>query len=107
MHNYAGEQADLTLLLDVIFHLIEDDVFEEYMTKLFDSSNKFVIIYSSNTEDNTGYEGTHIKHRKFTDWVEKNRRNWSLIQYIHNRYPYKGNEKTGSFSNFYIFQKKE
>ena len=28
---YAGETAELTLSLDVIYHLVEDDVFDSYM----------------------------------------------------------------------------
>ena len=38
MSQYNGETAELTLSLDVIFHLIEDDIFYCYMKRLFDSS---------------------------------------------------------------------
>ena len=48
--DYKPIEVDLTLSLDVIYHLIEDDVFHDYMSKLFDSSKKFVIIYSSNDD---------------------------------------------------------
>ena len=41
-------KGDLSLSLDVIYHLIEDEVFNSYMKQLFDSSKKFVIIYSCN-----------------------------------------------------------
>ena len=36
MKDYQGETAQLTLSLDVIFHLVEDQVFEEHMRKLFE-----------------------------------------------------------------------
>src|SRR5690606_5981759 len=41
LHEYQGETADLTLSLDVIFHLIEDEVFDTYMRRLFSASNRF------------------------------------------------------------------
>ncbi len=50
MSNYAGEQADLSLSLDVLYHLVEDDVFESYLKTLFNSARHYVIIYSSDTE---------------------------------------------------------
>ena len=37
--------ADLTLSLDVIYHLIEDTLYEKYIHDLFNCSKKFVIIY--------------------------------------------------------------
>ncbi|MDR0911887.1 MAG: class I SAM-dependent methyltransferase [Methanobrevibacter sp.] len=44
LREYNNEKADLALSLDVIYHLIEDNVYEYYMEKLFNSSNKYVII---------------------------------------------------------------
>ena len=66
MSEYNGEKADLALSLDVIYHLVEDNVFEHYMRTLFEASNRYVIIYASDSDDNRGYEGTHVRHRKFT-----------------------------------------
>lgn len=105
MSAYRGETADLTLSLDVIFHLIEDHVFEHYMQTLFAASNRYVIIYSSNSDDNRGHEGTHVKHRKFTRWIQKNQLRWRLKQYFPNRYPYRGDYRKGSFSDFFIYEK--
>lgn len=97
------ESADLTLSLDVIYHLVEDQVFESYMSKLFDAANKYVIIYSSNKE-RTGIS-LHVRHREFSRWVEKNRKQWSLIQKIDNKYPLRGFFSRGSFADFYIYKK--
>jgi len=71
IENYKEERAELVLSLDVIFHLIEDEIFEKYMKTLFDASDKFIIIYSSNREDN-GETAAHFKHRRFTEWIDKN-----------------------------------
>lgn len=50
MDTYAEEKADLSLSLDVLYHLVEDDVFNAYLSTLFNSTNRFVIIYSSDTD---------------------------------------------------------
>jgi len=104
MDEYNGEKADLTLSLDVIFHLIEVDIYENYLERLFDASSKYVIIYSSNIDRMKDYKTPHIKHRKFTNWIEKNRPSWKLIKRIPNQFPQKCNFLIGSFSEFYIYQ---
>ncbi len=96
--------CDLSLSLDVIFHLIEDKVFEEYMTRLFSASEKYVIIYSSN-EDDMEKSSEHVKHRKFTNWIEENKKEWALISFIKNEYPYNGYYEETSFSDFFIYEK--
>ena len=99
-------KGDLSLSLDVIYHLIEDDVFNSYMKQLFDSSKKFVIIYSCNDNKIYNKKAVHVRCRKFTNWIEQNKKDWKLIQYIRNRYPYrKENQKDTSFSDFYIYEK--
>jgi hypothetical protein len=107
VREYAGETADLAISLDVVFHLVEDSIFEDYMRRLFAASRRYVIVYSSDTDDNQGYEGTHVRHRKFTRWVGDNLSNWKLIQHIPNRYPYRGDYTQGSFADFFIYETKE
>jgi hypothetical protein len=62
-HNF-----DLALSLDVIYHLVDDIVYEKYMDDLFNSTNKFVIIYSSNNSEK--YNKSHVYSRKFTDYID-------------------------------------
>lgn len=102
---YAGQIADLALSLDVIFHLVENDVFEEYMRRLFRAATRFVIIYSSNIDKNDAYQGSHVNHRKFTDWVERNCDGWFLKTHIPNKYPGDGNDTENSFADFYIYER--
>jgi hypothetical protein len=104
LDRYSGERSDLTISLDVIFHLINDEEFEEHMQVVFNSADRFVIIYSSNTDKNK-HNYSHIKHRKFTRWIKANTANWSLARRVPNRYPYKGDHKKGSFADFYIYRK--
>ena len=104
-NNFVNEnKADLTLSLDVIYHLVEDNVFDLYMNNLFNSSNKFVCIYSSNS--NIG-GWMHVRNRKFTDWIDKYMsNNWKLIDYIPNKYHLKQkNFQETSFADFYFYEK--
>lgn len=105
MKEYAGEKAELTLSLDVIFHLIEDDIFDEYMHRLFNSAENFVIIYSSNTDENTPDQAEHVKHRKFSEWVERKKPEWKLRRHVPNKYPFTGDIKRGSFADFFIYER--
>ena len=56
--------GDLSISLDPIYHLLEDNAFNLYMQHLFNSSKKYVIIYFSNNDKK--WE-KHVRHRKFTD----------------------------------------
>jgi len=102
---YANETAQLTLSLDVIYHLTEDEVFYAYMKRLFESSTKYVIIYSSNTDEQERIQTPHVRHRDFSKWIKENRPDWRLIQKIPNRYPYSVQNKDGSFADFYLYEK--
>ncbi|MCQ6963213.1 hypothetical protein PV02_06575 [Methanolobus chelungpuianus] len=97
--------AHLALSLDVIYHLIEDEIYESYLSNLFKSAINYVIIYSSNCEGI--YNDTeHVKHRCFTKWIEVNKPDWILISHLVNKYPFDStNEKETSFADFYIYKK--
>lgn len=105
MDDYSGEKAELTLSLDVIYHLTEEEVYMEYMQRLFSASNNHVIVYSSNDEEKEKRTADHLKLRKFTDWVEEHKQEFKLIEHIPNKYPFDGDGLNTSISDFYIFQK--
>jgi SAM-dependent methyltransferase len=69
--DYDGEQADLALSLDVIYHLVEDLVFEDHMRMLFGAAERYVIVFSSNTNRRTPIDRAHVRHRRFTDWTAR------------------------------------
>ena len=102
---YTNQSAVLSLSLDVIFHLIEDSVFNDYMNRLFNSSQKFVVIYSSNTSEQFEIATNHFHQRKFTDWIQKNKSDFRLIKKIKNKYPYNQKTGEGSVSDFFIYKK--
>lgn len=105
MEEYVSETADLTVSLDVVYHLVEDHVFVDYMNRLFDTSERFVIIYSSDTDVNTEKQAKHVRHRRFSKWIPDNKKEWKLLKRIPNKYPFNGDPKTGSFADFYIYGK--
>ena len=86
LSDYEPKIFDLAISLDVIFHLDEDENFENHMKLLFESSNKFVLIYSSNFEKLNLFLKPHIRHRKFTDWMNENVPDWKLILYTPNKF---------------------
>jgi len=102
--DYAAERAQLTLSLDVIYHLTEDYVFNEYMARLFDSSDGFVVVYSSNTDEPQKDQAPHVKHRKFTSWIDSNRPLVELIKHIPNKYVYTGDITKSSTADFFIYK---
>lgn len=100
---YSGA-CDLALSLDVLYHLVEDSVFDEYMSSLFSRSQKYIIVFSSNRNEQT--HSRHVRHREFTGWVEANAPGWKLVQEIQNRYPFNAeNPNETSLADFYVFER--
>lgn len=105
LDNQRVFSADLTMSLDVIYHLVEDEVFEKYMRDMFNAADKYVIIYASNTNENPWGQAQHVRHRKFTDWVKKYQKDWTLVDQVKNEYSLETNEIDESFADFYIYKK--
>jgi SAM-dependent methyltransferase len=105
MRDYDGEQAELALSLDVVYHLVEDEVFETYMRTLFAASTRFVVVLASDRDDIPMAPADHVRHRQWTPWVARNMPEWQLARHVENRYPYRGDSRTGSFADFYVFQR--
>ena len=100
-------KGELVLSCDVIYHLIEEQVYKEYMEKLFSMSKKYVIIYAKNEDIN---HAKHVKFRKFSNYIESNLPEWQLIKHIPNKFQQlkmdQNNDKT-SPSDFYIYKKED
>jgi protein O-GlcNAc transferase len=73
------------------------------MRRLFLSAERYVIVYSSNHEGEQ--PAGHVKHRRFTDWVEVYYANFKLVRHIPNRWPLVDNDQSQSFADFFIFEK--
>ncbi|MBX3436153.1 MAG: class I SAM-dependent methyltransferase [Planctomycetaceae bacterium] len=100
-----GEQAQLALSLDVLYHLVEDDIFERYVRRLFSGATEHVVIYSSNTAENGPQQGEHVRHRRFTDWIDRSLPEWRLVRHLPNAFPFEGDDREGSFADFFFYER--
>lgn len=103
---YAGEKADLAMSLDVIYHLVEDAVYQHYLTQLFSSAERYVVVYASNYDEPASPRHPHVRHRRFTDWVARHQPEWKQIRHLPNPYPYNESDGTGTFADFYFFARR-
>lgn len=77
---YAGERAPAAFSLDVIYHLVEDAVFLEYLDRLFGAGERLVVVYSSNVEDRRVLRARHVRHRCVTAAVAARHPEFELIE---------------------------
>ncbi|MBS1604104.1 MAG: class I SAM-dependent methyltransferase [Bacteroidetes bacterium] len=97
-------KSELSLSLDVLYHLTEQSVYENYLKSLFNYAEKYVIIYSSN--QNIKPFNSHELHRKFTDDVDRLVTGWRLVDQIANDYqPTDLADDESSMANFYFYQR--
>ncbi len=109
----SGNRFDLALSLDVIYHLIEDDAFAEYMSKLFASSDHWVCIYSSDMTQEEAIRiepdlatADHVRHRKYSQWISRNQPDWAHHKSVKNRFPYDRNMRDNtSLAHFDFYRK--
>lgn len=62
LDEYACQMADLSLSLDVLFHLVEDEVYFDYLDRLFNAGRRFVAVYATST-DSAPRTLPHVRHR--------------------------------------------
>lgn len=101
--SFPKEKTDLLLSLDVIYHLVEDDVYEEYISNIINHRSKYVIIYSIDSSNEEGFS-KHVRPRKFSTH-EKLNEIYNLEEVVKNKYPSTDHTK-GSFSDWFIFKLK-
>lgn len=90
-------QADLTLSLDVIYHLLEDEVYRRYLNNLFGTSRRHVVVYSSNRDEKV--LARHVRHRRFLDDVGVAFPEFRLTGHLENPM------REESFADFYFFSR--
>ncbi|MBB6094923.1 SAM-dependent methyltransferase [Povalibacter uvarum] len=91
--------ADLTMSLDVIYHLLEDSVYEMYLQHLFTTARRFVIVYSSDTD--ARHPSRHVRHHPFTLDVAKAFPQFRLIQRLENPH------RDDTFADFYFYERSQ
>ena len=87
-------KADIMISFEVLFHLVEGDLYKKYIKDLFESSSKYVLIFAPNEEKQS--DTKHVVFRKFTKDIPDN---FELIEKI------KTPNRLNLFSDFYLFKK--
>lgn len=98
-------KGDLALSLDVVYHIINEKHFINYLFSLFNSSERFVIIYAPDI-DRWDDPTKHERYRRFTPYVEKLFPSWKLIEIKKNKYSVERNNYLSdrSESDFYVYK---
>lgn len=96
-------RADVALSIDVLYHLVEDEVFEQHLRDVFAVATQFVVVYSSDEPAQT--RGPHERHRAFTPWVERNVPGWRLASREPNPYPFDPDEPESSLACFFVYER--
>lgn len=94
-----AQKGELVISSDVIFHLIDDSIYHQYMKNLFELSTKYVIIHAV---DNDFVTAQHARFRKFTPYIKNNFPSWRLVNFVHNHL---WTGPNSSQMGFYVYQK--
>lgn len=89
--------ADLTVSLDVIYHLVEEETFERHLAMLFGMSRRHVIVYSSDSPVVSTLP--HVRHREFTSRVASLFPEFELRTRVGNPFP------DVSAAEFFVFER--
>ena len=104
MHDRADlPAAELALSLDVIYHLVEDEIFADYMQTLFAHAWRYVVIYASDLD--AEWPSRHVRHRRFTAHVAEHFPDWQCAAVVPNIYPYEpAQPDETSFAAFHVYR---
>lgn len=77
-HDNAGWlRGDLALSMEVLFHLVEQEIFEAYLADLFASAERYVVICA---RDGEHPGGPHERYRAFSPWIAAHAPEWELVE---------------------------
>ena len=93
------DSSDCTISLDVLYHLVEDEVYRQHLMDLFEKSSNYVVIFSSDYESTEGR--LHMRRRHFTKDVKSMFPNYKMCETI------KSPPELNNPANFYFFKKQE
>ena len=106
-YELLGHEAgthDVALSLDVVYHLVEDGTFEDFISKLLDIAGQYVFIHSSYMIESL--VDSDVRHRLFTEWIHAHRREWKLDHHLVNAFPFDPRDPESTlFADFYVFSR--
>jgi SAM-dependent methyltransferase len=87
--------ADCAMSLDVIFHLLEDDIFAAYMQNLFNCGRRFVIVYGTDEEE-MQRKHVSVRLRKYSDYIAANISEFRVALHV---------ARKEGFGDFYLYER--
>lgn len=79
--NLRMTKPSIVISFDVLYHLVQDATYFEYLRKIEILSPDFILIYSTNFDQ--GSDKYHVRHRKFTRDFSSCFPEYSLLSLIH------------------------
>ena len=97
--------ADLALSLDVIYHLVEDDIYRSYLRDLRAATSRYLIVYSTNRWSLLWRRDVHVRHRRFVPDLLRDG-DFRQIGYVRNPHRRRTREhRKRSKSDFFMFER--
>jgi hypothetical protein len=100
-----GNRAHLGVSMDVLFHLVEEDVFLTYLKHLFAASDQYVVIYARDVD---GPQYFHERNRSFTSRLSEVAPGWRLVEKMASPFHQEARDQAASenVADFFFFEKK-
>lgn len=98
---------DMAMSLDVIYHLVEDAVFDQYMRDLTTLADKYVLVYASDHDEQA--HSVHVRHRAYSTWMTQNAPQFELTKTYQHPYPMEEGADVDqtSFAFFRLFRRSQ
>ncbi|MEU5873880.1 class I SAM-dependent methyltransferase [Glycomyces sp. NPDC047369] len=99
--------ADMAMSLDVIYHLIEDHVYDLHLKHVFGAARRHVVLFTGDASDPSlsGEFAPHVRIRPVLADVEERYPEWRLRERIPNPRPWSEYGADGSIADFFIYER--
>jgi SAM-dependent methyltransferase len=99
--------ADLSVSLDVIYHLVEDRVYELHLKHVFAAARRRVALFTSDADDPSlsGTFAPHVRHRPVVRDIAARFPEWRLRERIENPHDRCEGTCSGTFAGFFIYER--
>ena len=104
LDDYDGEQAALALSLDVLFHLVEDAIYLDYLDRLFASATRFVVVYSTST-DRPPRTFRHVRHRDVVGDIATRFPGFERLHHVEAKLPPPVQAGLGLATRFHLYRR--
>lgn len=102
--DYRGDVFDLALSLDVLFHLVEDNVYDDYLRRLFSVAQRYVVVYATSS---AVVKGTlsHVRHRPVEHDIRERFPGFMRMLEAEANLPGPVEHGEGGFTRFFLYRR--